>query len=131
MRSDYSAGTLAATSQPRDLAVSSIRAPLARPASKPATTATVRRIAMALRGLLRQSLLASVFLFAITVVPSSGQQLRAQDIDLVVNITSDQPAYMAQDLQSFSVTTSNNGPDTATGVDIWWSSTRLPSCRLN
>lgn len=73
---------------------------------------------MALRGLLRQSLLASLFLFAITVVPSSGQQLRAQDIDLVVNITSDQPAYMAQDLQSFSVTISNNGPDAATGVEL-------------
>lgn len=44
--------------------------------------------------------------------------VRAQDVDLVVNITSDQPAYMAQDLQSFSVTISNNGPDTATGVEL-------------
>jgi len=42
----------------------------------------------------------------------------AQDVDLVVNITSDQPAYMAQDLQSFSVTISNNGPDTATSVEL-------------
>lgn len=42
----------------------------------------------------------------------------AQEVDLVVNITSDQPAYMAQDLQSFSVTISNNGPDTATSVEL-------------
>ncbi|MDZ7789857.1 MAG: hypothetical protein U5L08_05050 [Xanthomonadales bacterium] len=43
---------------------------------------------------------------------------RAQDVDLVVNITGDQPAYMAQDMQSFSVTISNNGPDTATNVEL-------------
>ena len=42
--------------------------------------------------------------------------VRAQNVDLVVNITSDQPAYMAQDLQTFSVTISNNGPDPATSV---------------
>jgi uncharacterized repeat protein (TIGR01451 family) len=42
----------------------------------------------------------------------------AQDVDLVVNITSDEPAYMAQDLQSFSITISNNGPDTATSVEL-------------
>lgn len=44
--------------------------------------------------------------------------VRAQDVDLVVNVTSDQPAYMAQDLQSFSIAISNNGPDTATGVEL-------------
>jgi uncharacterized repeat protein (TIGR01451 family) len=42
----------------------------------------------------------------------------AQDVDLVVNITGDQPAYMAQDMQSFTVTVSNNGPDTATNVEL-------------
>ncbi|NKI34363.1 DUF11 domain-containing protein [Wenzhouxiangella sp. XN79A] len=42
----------------------------------------------------------------------------AQDVDLVVNIVSDQPAYMSLDSESFTVTISNNGPDTATGVEL-------------
>ncbi len=44
------------------------------------------------------------------------QWAQAQNIDLVVNVTADQPAYMSLDMQSFSVTISNNGPDTATNV---------------
>ncbi len=42
----------------------------------------------------------------------------AQNIDLVVNVVSDQPAYMSLDPQSFAVTISNNGPDTATNVEL-------------
>lgn len=59
------------------------------------------------------ALLAALILQIMTV-----QAVRAQDVDLVVNIASDQPAYMAFDMQSFSVTISNNGPDTATAVEL-------------
>lgn len=59
------------------------------------------------RGLLR----AVVPAFLMTSVVHAQQQ-----VDLVVNITSAQPAYMAQDLQSFSITISNNGPDPANNV---------------
>lgn len=59
------------------------------------------------------ALLAALILQALTV-----QAVRAQDVDLVVNIVADQPAYMAFDLQSFSVTISNNGPDPATAVEL-------------
>ncbi len=43
---------------------------------------------------------------------------QAQNVDLVVTIESDQPAYMGQDLEHFEVTISNNGPDTATSVEL-------------
>jgi len=46
------------------------------------------------------------------------QSIQAQDVDLVVNVVSDQPAYMSLDMQSFAVTISNNGPDTATNVEL-------------
>ncbi len=59
------------------------------------------------------SVLTAVFMHACLV-----QDVLAQDVDLVVNIVSDQPAYMAFDLQSFSITISNNGPDTATSVEL-------------
>lgn len=59
------------------------------------------------------TLLAALIIQGITVQPA-----RAQAFDLVVNIVSDQPAYMAFDLQSFSVTVSNNGPDTASAVEL-------------
>lgn len=53
-----------------------------------------------------------LFVFAVPLAHS----VAAQNIDLVVNIASDQPAYMSLDVQSFAVTVSNNGPDTATNV---------------
>ena len=40
----------------------------------------------------------------------------AATIDLVVNIVSDQPAYLSFALEHFTVTVSNNGPDSATNV---------------
>ena len=43
---------------------------------------------------------------------------QAQNVDLVVTINSDQPAYMSQDPEHFEVTVSNNGPDTATSVEL-------------
>ncbi|HEX4964400.1 MAG TPA: DUF11 domain-containing protein [Thermoanaerobaculia bacterium] len=42
----------------------------------------------------------------------------AATVDLVVNIVSDQPAYMSFDLEHFTVTISNNGPDPATNVAL-------------
>ncbi|TVQ31305.1 MAG: DUF11 domain-containing protein [Wenzhouxiangella sp.] len=45
-----------------------------------------------------------------------AHSVRAQNVDLVVNVVSDQPAYMSLDVQSFAVTISNNGPDTAGNV---------------
>lgn len=44
--------------------------------------------------------------------------VQAQSVDLVVTIESDQPAYMAQDLERFEVVVSNNGPDAATSVEL-------------
>ena len=58
---------------------------------------------------------ASVFLAF--VVAGTGRA-EAQSVDLVVTIQSDQPAYMAQDLEHFKVTISNNGPATATSVQL-------------
>lgn len=46
------------------------------------------------------------------------ERAQAQDADLVVTIQSDQPAYMNTDLEHFTVTVSNNGPDTATNVQL-------------
>lgn len=43
---------------------------------------------------------------------------QAQSVDLVVTLESDQPAYMSQDLEHFTVTVSNNGPDAATSVEL-------------
>ena len=53
-----------------------------------------------------------LFVFAVPLAHS----VAAQNIDLVVNVASGQPAYMSLDVQSFAVTVSNNGPDTATNV---------------
>lgn len=67
------------------------------------------------------TLLAKVaVILAIALVASglTSDEVRAQDVDLVVNISGDQPAYMSQDIQSFTVTVSNNGPDTATNVEL-------------
>lgn len=52
-------------------------------------------------------------LFALALAPLRAH---AATIDLVVNIVSDQPAYMSFDLEHFTVTISNNGPDPATNV---------------
>lgn len=52
----------------------------------------------------------SVLLFA------GYQAARAATVDLVVNIVTDQPAYMSFDLEHITVTISNNGPDPATNV---------------
>lgn len=52
-------------------------------------------------------------LFALALAPLHAH---AATIDLVVNIVSDQPAYMSFDLEHFTVTISNNGPDPATNV---------------
>ena len=46
------------------------------------------------------------------------QPVAAATVDLVVNIVSDQPAYMSFDLEHFTVTVSNNGPDPATNVAL-------------
>jgi len=46
------------------------------------------------------------------------QPAGAATVDLVVNIVSDQPAYMSFDLEHFTVTISNNGPDPATNVAL-------------
>lgn len=62
--------------------------------------------------------LAGTLIAALILHGMAIQTVRAQDVDLVVNIVSDQPAYMAFDLQSFSVTVSNNGPDAATAVEL-------------
>ena len=51
------------------------------------------------------------------LVAGTGQA-HAQSVDLVVTIQGDQPAYMAQDLEHFKVTISNNGPNTATAVQL-------------
>ena len=60
----------------------------------------------------------SMKVMALAIFPFLSGPLLAQDVDLVVNIVSDQPAYMAFDTQSFMVTVSNNGPDTATDVEL-------------
>lgn len=69
------------------------------------------RITTGTRQVLSHLLLAATLLFALAV-----QQAHAQSVDLVVNIVSDQPAYMSFDEQFFTVTISNNGPATATNV---------------
>lgn len=60
----------------------------------------------------------SMKLIVLALFPFLSGPLLSQDADLVVNIVSDQPAYMAFDLQSFTVTISNNGPDAATDVEL-------------
>lgn len=59
----------------------------------------------------RAWILAAMSLFA-----ASGTQ--AQNVDLVVTMVSNQPAYMAQDLEHYTVTVSNNGPATASNVNL-------------
>ncbi len=46
------------------------------------------------------------------------QAAQAATVDLVVNIVTDQPAYLAFDLEHITVTISNNGPDPATNVAL-------------
>jgi uncharacterized repeat protein (TIGR01451 family) len=48
----------------------------------------------------------------------TAQPAQAATVDLVVNIVSDQPAYMSFDLEHFTVTVSNNGPAAATSVAL-------------
>ena len=55
---------------------------------------------------------------ALLVSSLTAGEVHAQGVDLVVNITGGQPAYMSQDMQSFTVTVSNNGPDIATNVEL-------------
>lgn len=55
------------------------------------------------------------FVGAVLVLLASGAAA-AQSVDLVVNVVSDQPAYMALDEQSFAITISNNGPASASNV---------------
>src|SRR5947209_20276018 len=52
------------------------------------------------------------------LVLAASQRAGAATVDLVVNIVSDQPAYMSFDLEHFTVTISNNGPDPATNVAL-------------
>jgi uncharacterized repeat protein (TIGR01451 family) len=61
-----------------------------------------------------------VFAFMVPFVSmfAGAQEAGAATVDLVVNIVSDQPAYMSFDLEHFTVTVSNNGPDPATSVAL-------------
>src|SRR5436309_15134696 len=52
------------------------------------------------------------------LVLAVSQRAGAATVDLVVNVVSDQPAYMSFDLEHFTVTISNNGPDPATNVAL-------------
>lgn len=42
----------------------------------------------------------------------------AANVDLVINIDSDKPSYKANELQTFTFTVTNNGPDAATAVAL-------------
>ncbi len=59
-----------------------------------------------------------VFLLELSLAFAGIQRADAATVDLVVNIVSDQPAYMSFDLEHFTVTISNNGPDPATNVAL-------------
>jgi len=74
---------------------------------------TFRAASVSLR---RLPLLLLAFLVELGGVFAGSQQAHAAAVDLVVTIISDQPAYMSFDLEHFTVTVSNNGPDPATGV---------------
>ena len=71
---------------------------LLRPASASCTRGSVHRLVMYVL----------VLCFALTV------SYAAAAIDLVINVTSDKPAYKSTDTQYFTVTVSNNGVGTAT-----------------
>lgn len=61
----------------------------------------------------------ALVIFAALSIAAFGVGLaQAQSVDLVVTIESDQPAYMSQDLEHFTVTVSNNGPNAATAVEL-------------
>ncbi len=57
-------------------------------------------------------------LFSLFVLFSAAPGAHAATVDLVVDIVSDQPAYMSFDLEHFTVTVSNNGPDAASSVAL-------------
>jgi uncharacterized repeat protein (TIGR01451 family) len=59
-----------------------------------------------------------LFLLALFALLAGAQQAQAATVDLVVTIVSDHPAYMSFDLEHFTVTISNNGPDPATSVAL-------------
>ena len=54
-----------------------------------------------------------VFLSSLLALPSW-----AVNVDLVINVDSDKPSYKSTELQTFTVTVTNNGPDAATGVSL-------------
>jgi hypothetical protein len=56
--------------------------------------------------------------FVLVFIFAGFQPADAATVDLVVNIVSDQPAYMSFDPEHFTVTVSNNGPATATNVAL-------------
>jgi large repetitive protein len=58
------------------------------------------------------------FAFQLGLAFAGLQRAEATTVDLVVNIVSDQPAYMSFDLEHFTVTVSNNGPGLATNVAL-------------
>jgi uncharacterized repeat protein (TIGR01451 family) len=58
------------------------------------------------------------FMVLLGLLLAGVQPANAATVDLVVNIVSDQPAYMSFDLEHFTVTVSNNGPATATSVAL-------------
>src|SRR4051794_25120965 len=60
----------------------------------------------------------SLLLSALFALFAAAPGARAATVDLVVTIASDQPAYMSFDLEHFTVTVSNNGPDAATNVAL-------------
>ena len=69
----------------------------------------------ALAAACRRAVVAAVFMSVFVIGVGQAQ---AQSVDLVVTIQSDQPAYMGEDLEHFEVTISNNGPATATSVEL-------------
>lgn len=62
--------------------------------------------------------MATCALFPLAVFLFGAPQSAIADVDLVVTIVSDQPAYMSSDPEHFTVTVSNNGPDTATSAEL-------------
>ncbi|MFL6263150.1 MAG: IPTL-CTERM sorting domain-containing protein [Thermoanaerobaculia bacterium] len=58
------------------------------------------------------------FILQLGLAFAGAHRAGAATVDLVVNIVSDQPAYMSFDLEHFTVTISNNGPDPATNVAL-------------
>src|SRR4029077_19679503 len=59
-----------------------------------------------------------LFFFVLILLLTGVRSAGAATVDLVVDIISDQPAYMSFDLEHFTVTVSNNGPDPATSVAL-------------